>query len=138
MSAGRIVAIVPAFNEEGAIGGVVDAIRAVSPAFDVVVVDDGSLDRTSAIARAHGAAVVIDKFAIVEWNLYEREPDGVDWCRPFFAHLRGQGNGFGQWPFRICRSVPQTPQAPTLISAALFGIFGHGTLRITGCAPGPS
>jgi glycosyltransferase involved in cell wall biosynthesis len=58
VTAGRIVAIVPAFNEEGAIGGVVDAIRAVSPAFDVVVVDDGSLDRTSAIARAHGAAVV--------------------------------------------------------------------------------
>ncbi len=58
MTAGRIVAIVPAFNEEGAIGGVVDAIRAVSPAFDVVVVDDGSHDRTSAIARRHGAAVV--------------------------------------------------------------------------------
>jgi hypothetical protein len=34
--------------------------------------------------------------------------------------------------------VPQTPQAPTFISAAFFGIFGHGTVRITGCAPGLS
>jgi len=55
---GRIVAIVPAYNEAGAIGGVVAAIRAANPRFDVVVVDDGSRDETSAIARAHGAAVV--------------------------------------------------------------------------------
>jgi hypothetical protein len=38
----------------------------------------------------------------------------------------------------MCKSVPQTPQAPTFINAAFFGIFGQGTLRITGCAPGPS
>ncbi len=48
----------PAFNEAGAIGDVVDAIRAVDPAYDVVVVDDGSADETGPIARAHGAAVV--------------------------------------------------------------------------------
>ena len=58
MTPGRIVAIVPAYNEAGAIGGVVAAIRAANPRFDVVVVDDGSRDETSAIARAHGAAVV--------------------------------------------------------------------------------
>src|SRR5437773_2631469 len=37
--------------------------------------------------------------------------------------VNGQGSCFGQWPFRICRSVPQTPQAPTFISAACFGIL---------------
>ena len=58
MTAGRIVAIVPAYNEAGAIGVVVDAIRATSPRFDVVVIDDGSHDDTASIARAHGAAVV--------------------------------------------------------------------------------
>ncbi len=58
MTRGRIVAIVPAYNEAGAIGGVVDAIRALDEAYDVVVVDDGSRDETGAIARAHGAAVV--------------------------------------------------------------------------------
>jgi glycosyltransferase involved in cell wall biosynthesis len=54
----RIVAVVPAFDEEGAIGSVVDEIRAFDPAIDVVVVDDGSSDGTAANAAAAGAAVV--------------------------------------------------------------------------------
>jgi glycosyltransferase involved in cell wall biosynthesis len=58
VTAGRIIAIVPAFNEAGAIAGVVESIRAVGPEYDVVVVDDGSVDDTSAIARRHGAFVV--------------------------------------------------------------------------------
>ncbi len=53
-----ILAIVPAHNEAGAIGRVVDEIRAFDRRFDVVVVDDGSTDGTAAIAAAHGAAVV--------------------------------------------------------------------------------
>ncbi len=58
MTGGRIAAIVPAYNEARAIGGVVDEIRATSDRFDIVVVDDGSHDGTAVIARAHGAAVV--------------------------------------------------------------------------------
>ena len=50
--------------------------------------------------------------------------------------VTGHGKGFGQWPLRMCRSVPQTPQAPIWISAAFFGICGHGTVRMTGVAPG--
>jgi len=55
---GRIVAVVPAYDEEAAIGAVVAEIHAVDPAIDVVVVDDGSTDATSAAAAAAGAAVV--------------------------------------------------------------------------------
>ena len=58
MSRGRVVAIVPAFNEEGALPGVINGIRSFDPTFDIVVVDDGSTDRTAAVAREHGAAVV--------------------------------------------------------------------------------
>ena len=54
----RIVAVVPAYDEEAAIGAVVAEIRAVDPAIDVVVVDDGSTDRTGDAAVAAGAAVV--------------------------------------------------------------------------------
>ena len=54
----RRVAIVPAFNEEGSIGAVIDEIRSFDPGFDVVVIDDGSRDRTSAVARAKGAHVL--------------------------------------------------------------------------------
>jgi glycosyltransferase involved in cell wall biosynthesis len=54
----RRIAIVPARNEAGAIGGVVDELKAFDPAMHVVVVDDGSNDRTAAIAAERGAAVV--------------------------------------------------------------------------------
>jgi len=55
---GRMVAIVPAYNESGAIGRVVDEIRDFDPALDVVVVDDASADETAEIAAAHGATVL--------------------------------------------------------------------------------
>ncbi len=57
-----MIAIVPAHNEEGAIGGVVDEIRAFDESFDVVVIDDGSTDGTATVAAARGAAVVILPF----------------------------------------------------------------------------
>ena len=54
----RRVALVPAFNEEAIVGRVVDEIRAFDPSIDVVVVDDGSYDRTAEVAQEHGATVV--------------------------------------------------------------------------------
>ncbi|HET9242305.1 MAG TPA: glycosyltransferase family 2 protein [Gaiella sp.] len=54
----RIVAVVPAYDEEDAIAAVVDELKAFDPEIDVVVVDDGSADGTAAAAAAAGAAVV--------------------------------------------------------------------------------
>src|SRR5581483_4783120 len=54
----RRVAIVPALNEEVAIPGVIDELRAFDPGMDVVVVDDGSVDRTAAVAAAKGVRVL--------------------------------------------------------------------------------
>ncbi|HEY7794504.1 MAG TPA: glycosyltransferase family 2 protein [Gaiellaceae bacterium] len=58
MSDERRIAIVPAYCEEQAIGGVVAEIRAAGLGFDVVVIDDGSPDGTAEAAAAAGAAVV--------------------------------------------------------------------------------
>jgi len=58
MTGKRTVAVVPAYNEAGAIGRVIDEIRAFDPSFDVVVVDDASSDDTTAVAQAHGATVL--------------------------------------------------------------------------------
>lgn len=58
MTRDRLAAIVPAWNEAGAIGGVVDEILAFDPTVEVVVVDDSSTDDTVDIARAHGATVL--------------------------------------------------------------------------------
>src|SRR5947209_2655601 len=38
----------------------------------------------------------------------------------------------------MCRSVPQTPQAPTVNSAAFDGTVGRGTVRMSGDVPGPA
>jgi glycosyltransferase involved in cell wall biosynthesis len=52
------VAIVPALNEEASIGGVIDEIRAFDPSFEIIVIADGSTDRTADVAAEHGAHVL--------------------------------------------------------------------------------
>lgn len=54
----RRVAIVPALNEEHTIGRVIAELRSFDPGLDVVVVDDGSGDRTASAARTAGARVL--------------------------------------------------------------------------------
>ncbi len=54
----RRIAVVPAFNEERAIGGVVEELRAFDPGLEVVVVSDGSVDGTAQAAADAGAHVV--------------------------------------------------------------------------------
>jgi glycosyltransferase involved in cell wall biosynthesis len=52
------VVLIPAHNEAASIAGVLEEIAGVGLALPVVVVDDGSADRTGPIAAAHGATVV--------------------------------------------------------------------------------
>jgi glycosyltransferase involved in cell wall biosynthesis len=54
----RRVAIVPALNEEATVPRVIDELRAFDPGLDVVVVDDGSIDRTADVAAKRGACVL--------------------------------------------------------------------------------
>jgi glycosyltransferase involved in cell wall biosynthesis len=53
----RVLAIVPAFNEEDSIAQVVSEIQAAGSGIDVLVVDDGSSDQTAQRAEAAGARV---------------------------------------------------------------------------------
>jgi len=52
------VVFIPAWNEEGNLPGVLDDLKAGLPEADVLVVDDGSTDRTADVAREHGAEVL--------------------------------------------------------------------------------
>jgi glycosyltransferase involved in cell wall biosynthesis len=54
----RRIAIVPAFNEQRNIGRVLEELHAFDAGLDVVVISDGSRDRTAAVAAEHGAYVV--------------------------------------------------------------------------------
>ncbi|MET8312362.1 MULTISPECIES: glycosyltransferase family 2 protein [unclassified Micromonospora] len=53
----RTLIIIPALNESGSIADVVGEVRGELPGVDVLVVDDGSTDRTAAVAAAAGARV---------------------------------------------------------------------------------
>jgi len=57
----RLLLIIPAYNEQEALGGLLGEIRALPPLgvdVETVVVDDGSADRTAEVAQRGGARVV--------------------------------------------------------------------------------
>jgi glycosyltransferase involved in cell wall biosynthesis len=77
----RRIAIVPALNEEASIAAVIAEIRAADLGFEVIVIDDGSTDRTAARAAEQGARVLTLPFNLgiggaVQTGLqYAREND---------------------------------------------------------------
>jgi hypothetical protein len=54
----RLLILIPAYNEQGAIGGVVSEVQAVMPGVPVLVVDDCSVDDTVPNARRAGARIL--------------------------------------------------------------------------------
>ncbi|WP_438433463.1 glycosyltransferase family 2 protein [Gorillibacterium sp. sgz500922] len=56
----RSLVIIPAYNEENSIEAVLQSVKRWHPDIDIVVVNDGSRDDTSRVARATGLAHVVD------------------------------------------------------------------------------
>jgi glycosyltransferase involved in cell wall biosynthesis len=54
----RSIAIVPAYNEEGSLGQVLEEIRSVDPDLEIVVINDASADGTARVAAAAGVSAV--------------------------------------------------------------------------------
>ena len=54
----NILVIIPAYNEEGSVGKVVEEVHTHLPQVEVLVVNDGSTDLTSEIAQSKGAIVL--------------------------------------------------------------------------------
>jgi glycosyltransferase involved in cell wall biosynthesis len=86
---------IPAWNEEEGLPSVLEELRRVLPAADVLVVDDGSTDGTAQVARDHGADVLSFggnrglRTAIAVGYGYAAEHD-YDYC--------GRVDGDGQHP----------------------------------------
>lgn len=53
-----ISAVIPAYNEEKTIGSVLDVLRNVPVINEIIVVSDGSIDRTAEVAENAGARVI--------------------------------------------------------------------------------
>lgn len=54
----NVTAIIPAYNEEQTIANVVNCVKSVDKIQKIIVVSDGSTDRTAAIARECGVEVI--------------------------------------------------------------------------------
>lgn len=54
----KIAFIIPAYNEEGAIGRTIDNAKKIIPSSDIYVCDNNSTDCTKEEARSHGATVL--------------------------------------------------------------------------------
>ena len=58
MAVRDVLVIVPALNEEESLPALLDEVRRVAPWAGLLVVDDGSLDRTSEVVRGRGVPVL--------------------------------------------------------------------------------
>ena len=58
MTERRVLVVIPARNEAASVGQVISRVTALHPGFDVLVIDDDSLDETAEIARRAGARVL--------------------------------------------------------------------------------
>ena len=54
----KVLAIIPAYNEEGSLQNTIEELKAVAPEVDFIVVNDGSTDSTGEICRANGYPVL--------------------------------------------------------------------------------
>jgi len=60
----RLSIILPAKNEETGLAKALPALQACWPEAEVIVVDDGSTDRTAAVAAEHGAKVLSSPYSM--------------------------------------------------------------------------
>ncbi len=89
----RVLAIVPAFNEERSLPVVVGGLRRVAPGVDVCVVDDGSTDGTARVARSLGATVLS---LPVNLGIGGAVQAGYRWARDHGYDVAVQVDGDGQ------------------------------------------
>jgi len=75
---GRVAVLIPCYNEEVALGQVINDFKRELPGADIVVFDNDSSDRSIAIAREHGALVVSEPRrgkGFVVRRMFDEAPD---------------------------------------------------------------
>jgi glycosyltransferase involved in cell wall biosynthesis len=89
----RALAIVPAWNEERDLAGVIGELRRAVPGWDICVVDDGSSDATAAVARRAGAVVLR---LPINLGIGGAVQTGYLWARAHGYDVAAQIDGDGQ------------------------------------------
>jgi glycosyltransferase involved in cell wall biosynthesis len=88
----RYLAVIPAYNESQTLRSVIQSVQAEAPSFDILVVDDGSTDRTAAIATRAGVPVLRHPFNLgiggaVQSGFQYAQEKGYD----FMVQIDGDG-----------------------------------------------
>jgi glycosyltransferase involved in cell wall biosynthesis len=128
----RTLVIVPAYNEEGSIGGVIDDLRAELPDADVLVVDDGSSDRTADEARRRsrpGHTVMVARLS-ANLGIGGAVQTGLRYALRHGYDRAVQVDGDGQHPASSARAVLQRlDQGADLIVGSRFagGVQGFAS-----------
>ncbi|MGI8689053.1 MAG: glycosyltransferase family 2 protein [Thermomicrobiales bacterium] len=121
----RIVAIVPAYNEAASLPHVVRDLRSNPLGIDIVVVDDGSKDDTSAIARQLGVAVITLPFNLGIGGAHQT---GFQYAVAQGYDIAVQFDGDGQ---HLAREIPAliapiAAGSADVVVGSRFAIKGHG------------
>lgn len=104
-----IAVIVPARDEEGRIGPLLDAIVDAPGVTEVIVVDDGSTDDTGGMARRAGATV------------YDAGPLPDGWAGKAWALQRGVEAATAEWVVTLDADTRPDPRLPTSLVARAIG-----------------
>jgi glycosyltransferase involved in cell wall biosynthesis len=125
----RVAVVIPALDEEAAIGPVVRAVPA-GLVDQVLVVDNGSTDRTAAVARAAGARVVSEPrrgYGAACWAGVQALDPTID----VVAFLDGDGS---QDPVELPRLLAPLArdEADLVLGIRRFGSGGHPRHAVLG------
>lgn len=121
----KVVITIPAYNEERTIVKVIKEIETVlhnTPySYQILVLDDGSTDRTATLARAAGAVVVSNKKNLGLAETFQRE---MKECLNLKADIIVHTDADGQYPAEyIPKMLDQIVAGSDLV---LGSRFGHG------------
>lgn len=123
----RVLVIIPAYNEEATVGRVVEDVRRAMPGATPLVIDDGSSDRTAAVARAAGARVASLPFnggigTAVQTGFIVADREGFD--------VAVQVDGDGQHPANeVTRLLDEIATGSNYVIGSRF--LGTGSYRAT-------
>ena len=117
----RLLVLIPAYNEQDAIRQVVKSVRLAVPQADVLVVDDGSVDKTARVAESAGAYVIRHPFNLciggaVQTGLKFAQLQGYD----IVIRLDGDGQHDPEEIPRLC-AVLRARQADAVFGSRFLG-----------------
>jgi glycosyltransferase involved in cell wall biosynthesis len=116
----RCLVVIPALNEEASVAEVIGAVRDVIPTAHVVVVDDGSTDKTADVSRAAGADVISLPFNVGVGGALRA---GFRYARRFGYEQVVQVDGDGQHnPAHIPELLAGLVDADVVIGARFAGV----------------